>query len=157
MLTMLVSVLVIASIVAVSADQPIELVKESNGNPGSIWTTTNLCGTEQQNVNKYNIGETVYINGAGFDEGSYDWAITGQAGQASCDPKVVVASDSQTVDSSGAFCIEAYTVQSDDCGVYTVDFGKKNDNYHVIPEFGTMVGILTALGAVGVFFFVRKK
>ena len=27
----------------------------------------------------------------------------------------------------------------------------------VVPEFGTMVGILTALGALGVFFLVRRK
>lgn len=157
MLSMLVAVLVIGSIAAVSATHPIELVKENNGNSGSIWTTTNLCGTEQQDVNKYNIGETVYINGAGFDAGDYEWTITGQPGQASCDPKIVVASDAQTVDSSGAFCFAAYTVQSDDCGEYSVDFGKKNDNYNVIPEFGTMVGVLTALSAVGVFFLVRRK
>jgi hypothetical protein len=30
-------------------------------------------------------------------------------------------------------------------------------NVPLVPEFGTVVGVLTALSAVGVFFFVRKK
>ncbi|MCX6751131.1 MAG: hypothetical protein NTZ83_06760 [Candidatus Pacearchaeota archaeon] len=139
-------------------------------NSGSIWTTKGDCGTVQQDANEYAIGEKVFINGANFCPGTYNWTITGQPGGASCDPNKIVATATPilyTVDSSGAFCFEAYTVQADDvdCGgnVYNVDFNGKGDNYHVnenlplVPEFGTTVGILTALGALGVFFLVRRK
>jgi hypothetical protein len=30
-------------------------------------------------------------------------------------------------------------------------------NVPLVPEFGTMIGVLTALGALGVFFLVRRK
>ena len=153
MLSVLVSVLVIASLAMVSA----------NGNPGSIWTTRNDCGNSTQDANQYAIGEKVFINGAGFDIENYDWAITGNPGGSSGDPGIVVATGNKAVNSTGAFCFEAYTVQSDDWGEYKVDFGKKGDNYRVdvrlpqVPEFGTTVGILTAFAAVGTFFLVRRK
>jgi hypothetical protein len=47
--------------------------------------------------------------------------------------------------------------------VYKVRFGMKVDSYRVIaeeyivPEFGTIVGVLTVLGALGVFFVIRRK
>jgi hypothetical protein len=97
---------------------------------GAIWTTNNSCG-DPQNVNHYAKGDAVYINGDNFDPEDYDWTITGQPGNASDDPKVVVASGTFTVDESGSFCFHAYTVQDDDGGEYTVDFGNKNDNYRV--------------------------
>ena len=128
-----------------------------NGNSGSIWTTTGTCG-DPQNENHYNISDKVFINGANFCPGTYDWEIKGQPGNASCNPNIVVASGSNyVVDASGAFCFEAYTVQNNNCGEYKAYFDGKHDNYNVVPEFGTMVGILTALGALGVFFLVRKK
>jgi hypothetical protein len=134
---------------------------------GSIWTTTENCGEDPQNVNEYAIGDVVYINGANFCEGTYAGDITGQGGsenaQASCDPNVVVASGTVTTNADGTFCFQAYTVANDDCGVYksTVD-SNKHDAYHVntdmiVPEFGTTIGIATALGALGVFFLVRRK
>ena len=109
------------------------------GNPGAIWTTRGDCGTEQQDVNQYDQGEYIYINGDGFDAGLYNWSITGQPGNASGDPNIVVASGSETVGDGGGFCInQAYLVALDDCGEYTVDFnsterggGNKNDNYHI--------------------------
>lgn len=147
-LSILVSILVIASISAVSA------------NSGSIKTTRSDCVTPQ-NENQYNIGELVYIKGADFAAGTYNWNITGQPGGASCDPTIVVASGSFNVNSSGAFCFYAYTVANNDCGVYSVDFNKKNDNYHVsavlIPEFSLVVASLTLASAIGIFFFVRRK
>lgn len=127
------------------------------GHPGSIWTTRNDCGSYEQNVNEYNIGEYVYINGANFKPGEYDWAITGQPGGASCDPNEVVALGSLIVNETGAFCFNAYQIQPGDCKDYKVDFNNKHDNYTVIPEFGLTVGILTALGAVCAFFVIRKK
>ncbi len=161
------------------------------GNSGSIWTTRNDCGDEQQDVNQYAIGEKVYINGNKFDAGNYDWKIEGVGGsensQASCDPDKEVASGNYAVDESGRFCFEAYTIADDDCGEYKVGFdgnnndkndysmlnenknkdgkndnNEKHDNYHVnsltavVPEFGAVVGVLTILSALGIFFFVRR-
>jgi hypothetical protein len=148
-----VCLLLVAS--AVSAEKPVNMTVTPGS--GSIWTTNGDCGTESQDVNEYNLGEKVYINGDKFEAGDYDWTITGQPGQASCDPNAIVASGTKTVDSSGAFCFDAYIVANDDCGVYSVDFGKKNDNYHVIPEFGIFAGVLTLVCAVGVFFMIRRK
>lgn len=128
-----------------------------NGNPGSIWTTRNNCNNYEQKVNEYNIGENVYINGANFKPGEYEWVITGMPGEALCNPNKAVAIGTLTVDNSGAFCFNAYTIQADDCKKYKVDFSDKYDNYTVIPEFTPIIGILTALSAVGVFFFVRRR
>ena len=129
----------------------------SQGNPGSIWTTRNDCGGYDQNVNEYNISEYVYINGANFMPGEYDWTITGQPGAASCDPNIVVAFGSLSVGNSGAFCFNAYQIQQGDCKEYKVDFNNKQDTYTVIPEFTPLIGILTLFGAVSVFFLVRKR
>ena len=150
-------VLVVLTVLLITVVNAQVEVTTSTSGSGAIWTTNGDCGDQTQDVNQYNLGEVVYINGDNFEEGSYDWAITGQPGGASCDPSIVVANGDYDVDESGAFCFEAYTVENDDCGVYTVDFGKKNDNYHVIPEFGAMVGILTVLSAIGVFFIIRRK
>lgn len=152
--TILATLLVIASVAGVIAPQP-----ECTGNPGAIWTTNNDCGNETQDENQYALGGTVYINGKNFCAGTYDWSITKQSGN----PKIVVASGNKTVDSTGSFCFKAYTIQANDTGVYSVDFGNKNDNYRVdlslpvVPEFSTYVGALTVLGAVGLFFLVRKN
>ena len=98
---------------------------------GSIWTTTESCGLEKQDVNKFGLGEHVYINGRNFSAGDYLWEIEGQPGDASSDPKQVVASGTKTVDSSGAFCFDAYTVANDDRGTYSIKFDTKGDNYRV--------------------------
>ena len=130
---------------------------------GAIWTTKDDCGDSSQDVNHYAVGDAVYINGAGFDAGTYDWDITGQPGGASCDPSTVVASGTDyPVGEDGSFCFPAYTVQDGDCGEYKVDFGGKGDNYRVdlsvptVPEFGATAGIATILGALGLFFVVRR-
>ena len=134
------------------------MTEVNGGGSGSIWTIKDSCGDKTQDENQYNFGDTVYINGANFEPGEYDWTITGNPGGSSCNPGVIVASGSYTVDSSGSFCIEeAYTVQSDDCGEYKVNFDGKKDNYHVIPEFGLFAGIITLASAVGLFFIIRKK
>lgn len=154
--------LVAAFISAVSAIRPDW--SACNGNAGSIWTTRDDCGDEIQDVNSYAIGEKVFINGKNFCQGNYNWSITGQPGGASEDPGIVVALGSKVVDTAaGLFCFEAYTIQADDGGEYKVLFGGKHDNYRVdidapvIPEFGFYAGALALLGAVGVFFLVRRK
>jgi hypothetical protein len=129
---------------------------------GSIWTTRDDCGAETQDENHYANGETVYINGGNFASGTYNWVIKGQPGEASCDPKVIVASGINVVGSSGVFCFAAYTVGDGDCGEYTVDFGKKNDNYRIlgapnnVPEFTAIGAGIAALGA-GAVYFIRKR
>jgi len=149
---MFVTLLLVAT---VSAEITVE--KVNNGNSGAIWTTKGDCGTSQQDVNQYNIGETVYINGAGFNPEEYVWDITGQPGGASCDPQIAVANGTRVVNESGAFCFDAYTVQQGDCGVYKATVGNKHDNYNVIPEFGLIAGLVTILGAVATFFYIRRK
>jgi len=134
------------------------------GNSGSIWTTTNQCGEDKQDVNHYGVGDIVYINGANFDEENYDWEIIGLGGSensgASCDPNLVVASGSEYVGEVGDVCFAAYVVENDDCGEYKVSFNNKKDNYRVdtpvVPEFGLILGLMTLLASAGVFFFVRR-
>ena len=106
-----------------------------NGNPGSIWTTRDDCGAEQQDVNQYAIGEKVFINGKDFCADNYNWDITGQPGGASEDPNVVVASGSEEVNLDGSFCLEVYTIQNDDGGEYKVSFGSKHDNYNINKNY----------------------
>ncbi|MFA6512026.1 MAG: NEW3 domain-containing protein [Patescibacteria group bacterium] len=108
-----------------------------NGNPGSIKTTNVDCGSVQTNVNHYDVGDHVYIHGNGddkgrtFDPGTYDWDITGKPGKASQHPNTVVAHGSFTVDATGIFCFDAYTILPGDGGTYGVTFNDKHDNYRV--------------------------
>lgn len=104
------------------------------GNSGSIWTTLSDCGESSQDVNHYDEGDRVFINGANFDDESYDWEIKGQPGGASSDPNIVVASGEVTPEDDGSFCVSAYTVQPGDDGVYSVKVGNKGDNYSVDGE-----------------------
>ncbi|MEK6918359.1 MAG: hypothetical protein AABW51_05420 [Nanoarchaeota archaeon] len=132
-------------------------------NSGAIWTTKNDCGNQTQNVNQYAKGEKVYINGNNFEPGNYEWSITGLNGGASCDPNTKVINGTYGVGDSKKFCFEAYTVNLDDCGEYKASFGGKKDNYRVdldapvVPEFGVIIGGLTILSAIGVFFMVRRR
>ena len=129
-------------------------------NPGSIWTTDGACGDEQQDKNRYNLGDAVYVNGANFDEGTYDWSIVGQPGGASCDPEIEVAGGTAfAIGPSGNFCFEAYKVADGDCGVYKVDFGGKNDNYRVgneVPEFGVVAASVAMIGALAGLVMFRR-
>jgi hypothetical protein len=103
------------------------------GNPGAIWTTDGSCGDSSQDVNHFDVGDHVFINGSGFDPGTYAWSITGKPGGASSDPNIVVASGN--VDPvSGAFCFDAYTIPSGDNGEYHTEVGNKGDNYRVGDE-----------------------
>jgi hypothetical protein len=138
-------------------------IVSATGNGGSIWTTRNDCGDVSQDVNHYALGEKVYINGANFNPGTYNWSIKGNNGGSSCDPDTVVASGNFLVGETGAFCFEAYTIALDDCGEYKVKFNAKNDNYRIdeklpiVPEFGALAAGLTVFAALGAFFLVRRK
>jgi len=98
---------------------------------GEIWTSINACGDKNQSNNVYNIGDVVFINGENFDPGTYQWSILGSPGNASCDPDQQVAVAAFFIDESGAFCFPAYTIESDDCGTYTVTFGEIIASYQV--------------------------
>lgn len=98
---------------------------------GAVWTTKNDCGLEQQDVNHFNVGDAVFINGAGFDPGAYEWEIRGKPGGASGHPGEVVRDDTVTI-GNGGFCFNAYTIQAEDWGEYGVKVGDvKGDNYRV--------------------------
>lgn len=100
----------------------------ATGNSGAIWTTDGACGTSSQDVNHFLVGDHVYINFSGFAAGTYAWQIQ----QVSGNPKPIVASGTYVVDSSGAGCFDAHTVQLSEVGnEYSVDLGNKNDNYQV--------------------------
>jgi hypothetical protein len=113
------------------------LVSSATAASGNIWTTEIDCGDEQQDVNHYMVGQTVFINGKNFDPGTYAWSITGQPGGASSDPNQVVKSGNVTVGPSGTFCFAAYVVQGDDRGEYSVQAGQKKDNYRVDAQTTT--------------------
>jgi uncharacterized repeat protein (TIGR01451 family) len=98
---------------------------------GSIWTTKDDCGDDTQDVNHFDHGQWVYINGENFDEDNYLWEIKGQPGGASGDPDIGVEDGDYAVDETGSFCFPAYQVNFDDWGEYKVGFGGKNDNYRV--------------------------
>jgi hypothetical protein len=115
----------------------------TNALAAAIWTTSTLCASQDvQDDNEYSPGETIVIRVTGLSPNTlYDWSITGQP--ASCDPNTEVASGSKTTDSSGDACVEAYTVAGNDCGVYKVNFGGKNDNYHVAGELPPDTGAIS--------------
>ena len=104
---------------------------------GSIWTTAVGCSAPApQNVNSYSESQHVYLRGDHFAAGSLTWTITGQPGGASGDAGLVVASGAGEADGLGYFCIDAYTVASDDWGVYhavvTQGSTSKADNFTVV-------------------------
>jgi hypothetical protein len=107
-------------------------------NIGSIWTTRSSCGEDPQDENHYSSGQVVYINGAGFEPNkNYDWSIISNDNREQCGhiKGTVVAISPPltqiTTDNNGAFCVPAYTIKPADCGEYTVDVNRKNDNYQV--------------------------
>lgn len=127
-------ILAIIAVISIFAVQTVKAQDIQNNN-GAIWTTDGSCGDASQDVNHFQKGHSVYINGSGFDAGSYSWSITGNPGGASTDPGIVVASGTVNVDDSGNFCFNAYTIKNDDGGEYSVKVGNKGDNYRV--EYGT--------------------
>lgn len=135
-----------------------------NENSGKFWITKNACGEQIQEENKFSPGEEVYLNGENLDSSvEYYWAVTGGGGSSSGDPGVTLADGFHTPDSEGKFCFKGYVVEIDDWGEYRTSYGVKNSNYRVngdtivVPEFSEIVGVLTVISALGVFFFVRRK
>ena len=106
-------------------------------NPGSVWTTTGSCGTPQ-NVNSYEVGQHVYINGSNFAANTqYAWSIKPAAGGVNA---IAIASGQITSNGSGAFCFDAITLtQPNIGGPYKVDVNGKNDNFSVVAGTPTPV------------------
>jgi hypothetical protein len=126
----------------------------------SMWLTKTDCSTAGTKAEQFNPGETVYAHGTGFTPNTYVLSIRENPFKPS---DIITPDQNKVVNATGNFCFAAYTIQLDDDGEYRVYVGDVNENFHddenapVVPEFGTAVGVLTALGALGVFFLVRKK
>jgi hypothetical protein len=102
----------------------------AQANTGAIWTTNNTCGAPQ-NINQYEVGNTIYINGSKFTPAAVlAWDITRVSGGSE---KPTLASGSITVSSGGTFCIAAYQIQASDAGfTYQATVGNvKSDNFRV--------------------------
>jgi len=102
----------------------------AQGNEGAIWTTTETCG-DPQNVNQYEVGDSIYINGANFTASvTLPWDITRVSGGSE---KPTVATGSLAVGADGTFCTEAYQIQASDAGfTYQASVGDvKSDNFRV--------------------------
>jgi len=83
------------SFVSAEVTMTVSDLSAMNGNSGNIKTTRSDCGSNQTNVNHFNIGEDVYIHGDQFATNTYEWQIEGNDngngnGGASCDPGIVV-------------------------------------------------------------------
>lgn len=98
------------------------------GNSGAVWTTTGSCG-EPQNINHYEVGETVYINGSGFDaDTEYDWVIKEPGNNGD-----ILADGSESTDSEGDVCFSALLLlESHVGGPYNAKYNDKNDNFSVV-------------------------
>jgi hypothetical protein len=106
------------------------LVSYAQSGSGAIWTTLDTCGDPEQNVNHYQIGDIVYINGANFDPvEALAWDITRVSGN----PKETIATGTLTADGNGAFCIAAYTIEpTTKTGTYQTTVGEvKSDNFRI--------------------------
>jgi hypothetical protein len=102
-------------------------VQGVSANGGSIKTVNGSCGSPV-NLNHYVIGDTVFIQGAGFAEGVHNWSIEGTPGSNTPGP---VTHGTETVDESGAFCFMAHVIGPLEGGVYKATFGNTGDNYQV--------------------------
>lgn len=118
-----------------------------------ILKATEKCGSFNENSEGFEIGENICLNGKSFQAGVYNWEIK-KDGE-------VFSNGKKSVDNTGKFCFKTKTYE---CGEYEVNFGGMVKNYSVkcdeppvVPEFGTVVGIVTLLGALGVFFVIRRK
>jgi hypothetical protein len=105
-------------------------IPASVGLAASIWTTDGQCGGTAQDINRFSVGEWVYINGAGWGTDPLSWSIVGNP--SSTDSDVTVASGTLTPAVDGSFCIGAYQIESGDAGIYQVKInGKQGDSYSV--------------------------
>lgn len=118
-----------------------------------VLKATEKCGTFTGNGDAFEIQEKICMNGKYFQAGVYDWEIKKD--------NEVVSRGSKRVDNTGKFCLET---KSEECGEYEMNFGGLKQTYSVkcedipqVPEFGTVIGIVTLLGALGVFFVIRRK
>lgn len=92
------------------------------------------------------------ISGKHFDKGVYDWSITSNG--------TILFSGRKVVDATKKFCIN---LDIPECIDYDINFGyayryhENNCEVPVVPEFGTIIGVVTLFSAMGVFFIIRRR
>jgi len=157
---MILAILVISSVLLVAGGV-------SAATAPSILTFTNdQCNLP--NVSSYNAGQEVYVQVENLESGTYYLKIKWNSGDPACDPKKDVRQTGALIIDSTKFCFDTgYKVKNKDCGEYKIVLVNANTqiegkykvfyNVPMVPEFGPIVGILTVLGALGVFFVVRSK
>lgn len=141
MLSVLVSLLVIASIVMVSADTIIA---------GKIYDSPNF--ETANGVGDANINVTCGINlltTQSLSDGTYSVTFV-ETADCPNNSTVNVIAEKGGITNSGNGVVHDYTAAMPDLYIGVV-------NIALIPEFGVFVGALTLLSAVGVFFLVRRK
>jgi uncharacterized repeat protein (TIGR01451 family) len=110
---------------------------------GEMNTVSGSCGAPV-NVNSYEEGEAVLLDGKNYDPNTeYDWDITEVGG---ANP-TVLASGQITTDGDGAFCftaIASLAVGTNLESPYKADVGGKTDNFSVEVDSDTS-GILTVI------------
>ncbi len=130
----------VASLIVSMALAGTSLPVAAQSGTGAVWTNSGPC-VSSEDISHFSIGAHVFLNGSGFDPGEFlVWAIMGAAGGASGDPGQVVANGTVVADDNGEFCFDAYTIQPDDWGRYTVKVGHSTDSYTVdVPPTNTPV------------------
>lgn len=138
---------IFAAIAALAlAFSPFVNVQFAGAASGAIWTTTGSCG-DPQNVNHYEVGQTVYVNGSGFDANtSYTWEIKDPGANGA-----QIASGPVQSDANGNLCAEALFLEDEHLGgpyqAQLVGVSTKNDNFSVVE--GTQSnGTLTIVKAI---------
>lgn len=142
--TLVLSLLVVASIAAANAAVGYNTVIAGKIYDGPDFETAS--GVEGANVN-------VTCNGnvkttTSLDDGTYSVIFT----ETECpgdSTGVLVVAEKDGVSNSGTGNVHDYTSS---IGVYLGVV-----NVALIPEFGLVIGALTLVSAIGVFFFVRRK
>jgi len=139
MLTVLVALLVIASIGAVSAGTLIA---------GKIYDSPNFetaGAVADANIN-VTCGENLQTT-TSLNDGTY--SVIFSIAQCPLNSNVTVVAEKDGISNSGTGIVHDYSSLMIDLYIGVV-------NIALIPEFGLFVGSLTILAAVGIFFFVRK-
>jgi len=140
MLTVLVALLVIASIGAVSAGTLIA---------GKIYDSPNFetaGAVADANIN-VTCGENLQTT-TSLNDGTY--SVIFSIAQCPLNSNVTVVAEKDGISNSGTGIVHDYSSLMIDLYIGVV-------NIALIPEFGLFVGSLTILAAVGIFFFVRRK
>ena len=130
------------------------LVSAGDGNEATV-----VGGTIYENVVENGVnGASVVVSCNGFNES----AVSGSAGQYSvsfasdeceCGDSVYVFASKGSLSGSSMGAVDMCNLTP----VPSLELDVAIVNVPLVPEFGVIVGLVTVLGAVGIFFVVRKK